>query len=140
MAHEIKINGADSEIAYSLFFENGTYQELVKAPAKKSGLQQDWPDQDGIEVDMTANKYQSKPVALPAVIYAQSEAELLLKYNAFVTGVLLAPARITVDAVGLNRRFSLRYESVSNTVWNETDVTFAINLIDDFPATITPIP
>jgi len=137
--HTIDINGADPSVTYGLFFKDGTYQELLKLPTRKPGLQQDWPDEDGMEVDGDANNYDSRSLALPVAMWADNEEALLLKYQAF-GAMVLAGDPIVLDAHFLDRRYTLRYVSVSNVEWSDTLVTFTLNLMDDYPTTLAPIP
>lgn len=137
--HTIDINGTDPSATYGLFFKDGTYQELLKLPTRKPGLQQDWPDEDGIEVDGAANNYDSRPLALPVAMWADSEEALLLKYQGFGAMVLDGDP-IVLDAHFLNRRYTLRYVGVSGVVWDGSLVTFTLNLMDDYPTDLTPIP
>lgn len=137
--HTIKINEQDPSVAYGLFFKEGTYEELLKLPSRKPGLQQDWPDEDGMEVDADANHYDSRPLALPVVMSSDSDEDLLLKYQTF-GAIVLAGGPIVLDAYFLNRRYTLRYVSVSNVVWDGSLVTFTLNLMDDHPSATTPIP
>lgn len=137
--HTIEINEQNPSTAFGLFFRDGTYQELVKLPARKPGLQQNWPDEDGAEVDAGANNYESRALALPVAIHAESEESLLLKYQAF-GAMVLAGDPIVLDAYFLDRRYTLRYVDVSNVVWSDALVTFTLNLIDDYPTATTPIP
>lgn len=137
--HNFKVNGFDSA-KWNLSFEDGTYQELVKAPTKKtSPLDFDWADQHGKEVDRSYNFYESKEMSLPVFIDGVSEEEMLLKYNQFVNEVLISGMDIILSVEFLNRVFTLRYVSASNTRWYPEMVNFNIELVDDFPHLITPI-
>lgn len=136
--HRIDINGIDSEERFNAFFEDGVYRELVRLPNKKHGLMQSLPDENGTRVDTASNFYESKNMALPMAICADNEEQLLLKYMAFSkfirTGV---PIVLSVHFFGI--KYTLRYDSVTNVVWNETVVTFNLNVFDDNPTADTPI-
>jgi|SRR5690606_16274459 len=137
---DFKINGYNTS-RWNLSFEDGTLQELVKAPQKKvSPLNMNWMDQHGEEVDRSYNFYESKRMTIPVFIEGNMEAAILTKYNQFVQEVLVTGADIVLDAIFLNRRFTLRYSNTSNTRWFPEVVTFAIELIDDYPHLYTPIP
>lgn len=138
--HDFKINGFNTD-RWGLVFMTGAYQELVKAPTRKaSTLTMSWSDQDGVETDRTYNYYESKPIALQVAIKASSENELITKYNQFVQELLLTGDDIIIDVYFLERRFTLRYQAINGTVWRTGHVAFTLQLIDDYPATITPIP
>lgn len=137
--HDFKINGFDTS-RWSMFFADGTYQELVKAPTKKvSPLNFNWSDEHGEQVDRSYNFYESKMMSLPVVMHNSTELELLLKYNQFVNEVLVAGSDIMLSVSFLNRVFKLRYTSVTNVKWDNDLVTFNVELVDDYPHLITPI-
>lgn len=137
--HNFKINGFDSA-KWNLSFEDGTYQELVKAPVKKvSPLNFNWADEHGEQVDRLYNFYESKSLSLPVFIDAASEAAMLMKYNQFVNEVLVTGSDVVLSVEFFNRKYNLRYVSTSNTKWYDEVVTFNIELVDDFPHLNTPI-
>lgn len=135
--HDFAINGFDTNVKWSLAFEDGVYKVLIEAPRRKqSPLEMDWTDEDGVETDRLYNKYESKQMVLPVFITADSERALLTKYNSFVQDVILSGADIVLDVEFLNRRFTLRYIDVSDTFWSEEVVTFNLVVMDDYPGTI----
>lgn len=140
MKHGFLLNGHITD-RWGMSFSDGVYRELLQAPTKKMDpLSLSWSDQDGTEADRTYNKYESKSMSLPVFIEADSEEQLLLNYNQFVNEVLTTGQDIILDCTFLKRRFVLRYRSTSNTFWSENVVSFNIEVFDDYPATLTPIP
>lgn len=136
--HRVYINGIDSEVRFNAFFADGFYQQLIPPPDKKHGLSQDLSDENGTKVDMGSNFYKSKSMALPMVIHGKTSSELYLKFHAFSqfikTGV---PIVLSVHFFGL--KYTLRYDSVTNVIWDDTVVTFNLNVFDDNPTADTPI-
>lgn len=138
MRHDIDIDSVNSEVAYRMFFADGVYSQLKKSAEKKPGLSFVWPDENGTEVDNVANYYESRELALPCVMSAPSEELLLASFDA-LTDRLENGLPLTIDAHFLNRRYILRYSSMSNLQIDDKVATFTLNLIDDFPTAKTHI-
>lgn len=138
MNHEIDINGINSETGFNAFFEPGVYRELGMPPTKKDALMMSLPDENGTDVDLTSNYYESKSMALPMTIYGDTEVELLLKFKAF-SDFLISGVPIVLSVHFFAKKYTLRYKSVSNLEWNDTVVNFSLNVFDDNPTINTPI-
>lgn len=136
--HRIDINGIESEVGFNAFFEDGVYAELARPAEKKDSLMQNLSDQNGTDVDLEANFYESKSMALPISIYGNTQEELLLRFNAF-SDFLTSGVPIVLSVHFFGRKYTLRYKSVSNLIWNDTIVNFSLNVFNDNPTANTPI-
>jgi hypothetical protein len=83
MTGELTIDTIDIWTTYGAFLLKGGYNELMRPSKRKASLSNSWPEQDGIEVDLSAPKFEDKDVDLSFILSASSEAEWWTRYNAF---------------------------------------------------------
>lgn len=114
----------------------GAYQELVKLPKVKQGVINVWADEHGTE---RSNQlfYESRVLNIPLFIKGNTEADLLLKIEAF-KAFLVAAAEFDLKVQALNRRYKLRYSEANNFNFNKTICAFTIVVFDDYPQLNTP--
>ena len=60
MTGKLYINGRDAFTDFGVFVHDGAYNELVSFPAMKDVTFNDWPEEDGVEVDLSAPRLDSK--------------------------------------------------------------------------------
>ena len=118
-------------------FLDGVYSELIKFPETKEDLVNDWKDQHGEEVDLTARCYKSRVIALRILISGNNKQDYLAKKQALID--LVAVGRFNLKAHAINRQFDLRYLSASAEKDYGNHGEVVLNVKDDYPQLNTPI-
>ena len=85
MTGEVTIDTIDIWTQYGAFLLKGSFDDLLKQPKRKASLTNNWPELDGLEIDLTAPKYEAKDADLTFMISASSESAWWTRYNAFFT-------------------------------------------------------
>lgn len=139
MAHVFKIKGADALSTYGLRFLEDVYDELLRFPKIKPGVENNWQDQHGTERDVTASYLESNEFNLKMLLHGANAVDFQSKYAAFIA-FFSTPGYFNLDVVFLNRRYRLLNRGISETrVLNNRAMEFTWQLVDDFPQTVTPI-
>ena len=126
MTGEFYVNGKDIFNTYGVFVMQGGYNGLLSYPALKKVDTNDWPEEDGIEVDLTLPVLDGKDFVI-SFGFVGSEAD----FSAFC-GLLENSAYI--DAVILGRGYRLRLLSYSDMTQVNGDLhSFSVRFSDDFP-------
>ena len=60
MKNLLFIDGRDAYVEYGIFVEQYGYKQLIQFPSFKKLESTDWPEEDGIEVDLTATKLDTR--------------------------------------------------------------------------------
>lgn len=60
MTGKLYIDGLDAFVSYGVFVQDGGYAELVQWPALKKVDSNDWPEDDGIDADLSNPRLESK--------------------------------------------------------------------------------
>ena len=144
--NEIFINDKDAWLEWNLLMTEGTYQALLEAPERKSGIEHNWLDEPGTEREDVAGIPSSRQVSIPCFIIGSDLAEATQKYFEFVHYILMAGYFI-LDVPPLGLQFKLLYQNITNlkkeTKTGEIVYTFTLVVNDDFPffdvKQITPI-
>ena len=67
MKANIYIDGVDARAAFGVWVVRGGYNDLLAYPAMKEPAANDWPEHDGLEVDLKAPKLQPLTVGIDCV-------------------------------------------------------------------------
>ena len=67
MKTNIYIDGTDARAAFGVWVVRGGYNDLLAYPAMKEPAANDWPEHDGLEVDLKAPKLQPLTVGIDCV-------------------------------------------------------------------------
>ncbi|TZF81821.1 hypothetical protein FW774_17345 [Pedobacter sp. BS3] len=137
MAHLFKINNVDAA-TYGLMFLQGTYKELLKLAKRKPGVETNWNDENGTERDDEQTVFESRILNIPVLLKGNDTADYIAKLQAFKELIETA-GYFNFKAYGINRQYTLLYSDVSNWQDYGSIASFNLVLIDDYPATITPI-
>lgn len=113
MTGEVTIDTIDIWTTYGTFLLHGSYDGLMRPPKRKVSLSNNWPEQNGIEIDLTVPKYESKEAELSFILSASSEAEWWTRYNAFFTLLKLSGER-SLFVKELNKTFLVYYIEVTS--------------------------
>jgi len=126
MVGKLYIDGKDAYLEYGVFVEQYGYKELIQFASFKKLDITDWPDEDGIEVDLTEPKLDTRTLKIQFCIVNVRYAEDL--FNELAIG-----SYHTFEFRELGRTYTLRMTS------NGTFKSFirlgklTISFADDFP-------
>lgn len=121
------IDGVDIYSAFGAFVVRGGYNGLLSFPHLKAVDTNDWPDEDGIETDLTNPVLDTKEFIVSFA--AKTEAGALALIHSLTTGG--AYKYFTFNEIG---KFALlRLLSQSAMQVNNGLVLFSLQLADDFP-------
>jgi hypothetical protein len=86
------IDGKDVWNNYGLIVESGS-DGFLEYPAAKQGISHDWPDQHGVDVDLSKRFLQSRDISLRCGIIAVDANDFWAKYRALISDLMLPNAR-----------------------------------------------
>lgn len=101
----------------------GGLESLFVFPAIKAPEANDWPEQDGIEVDLDDINLSAKEVTLTFL------ADSYPDFMEFIT----QPGYRTIRVTKLGREWKLRYSSQSSNKWYKESSAFSLRFIEDDP-------
>jgi len=93
MTGEVTIDSVDIWTTYGAFLLKGSYDSLMRPPKRKVSLSNNWPEQNGLEIDLTLPRYESKEVELSFILSAGNEAQWWTRYNAFFAALMATGER-----------------------------------------------
>lgn len=99
--------------AYGIFIERGGSDDFISFPDRRTPDQNDWPDEDGLDVDLTDCYFDAKRVRVNYVIIAETETVFKSHLNSFET-LHFATGLRSVFVKEFNRTFSLRFVGFPN--------------------------
>ncbi len=109
MSFEIENKVAST--AFGLFFQRGTWSELLKLPTPKERAYHDWADEHGKDYDTTSPTYfQSIQYSIKCYLKSKSFTDLQNQRDALLK-VLSKPEGFNLRVDALGRSFSLRFIS-----------------------------
>ena len=127
MIGKLYIDGADAYANYKIFVANNGYNELVSYPPLKDVDFNDWHEEDGIEVDLSNPKLDSKEFAIK---FCYNGDEYLM---GLFMKTLSDKAYHTFYFSEIGRTYRLRLISESSLKIVKTMRLFSLNFADDFP-------
>lgn len=127
MTGRLIIDGQDAFSAYGVYVTFGGHNELVSYPALKDVDANDWPDQHGIDPDL------SKPVLnLKESSISFANRGPASGFHAFLSAIT-DEAYHTFNFASIQRSFSLRYVGCSSYDVHDGLGLFTLKMADDFP-------
>jgi hypothetical protein len=112
--------------AYGAFIVKGGYDELLLFPPLKKPEMVDWPDENGIDVDLTAPRLEAREVQIPFVLGSEDP-------SSFVSFLERAGYRVVYIPI-LGEIFPLRYVSASSLALYKGLSSITIRMAqDDYP-------
>lgn len=105
------IDGADLWTNFKVGIESGS-DDFLKMPKRKSSIQHDWSDENGLDVDLSRAFFEAKNIELKCHIIADNEADFWSNYNKFL-GVLAKPGNRRLTVTELGRDFYVYYTECS---------------------------
>lgn len=115
------IDGEDMYLRFGAVFISGGYDDILTFPALKDPDKNDWPEEDGVEVDLSDPKLSSKEITLDFF------AEDAFGFVDFVSKPEYHVFRIS----SLGREWKLRLSSqTDNSVWIDS-TKFSLKFVED---------
>ena len=111
MKNNLYIDGTDAFTRFGVFIAEGGHNEVVAFPALKAPeVSNDWAEYDGIEVDLSDPKLDTKELEIKSRDSAGYVTELLadgkvLEGESFRMGMGLSSANFTIQTIGNKVRF-----------------------------------
>lgn len=109
MTGEVTIDTIDIWTQYGAFIVKGGFDDLLKPARRKASLTNNWPEQNGVEIDLTAPRYEAKDADVTFIISASSESAWWARYNAFVSQLQQAGER-SLYIKELSKTFAVYYK------------------------------
>jgi hypothetical protein len=97
---------------YGVFLEDGT-TEFLRFPERKESITNDWPDQMGIDIDLSTPTYKEREITIQCALIADNEADWWTKYNAFRVALMGSGKRMFYIAE-LSRSYQVIYVKCSS--------------------------
>ncbi len=133
------IDNIDIYDRYGVVIRKDGYKDLLTFPALKEPGKNDWPEEDGVEVDLDSPRLQTKTVTLPFV--AKNPFFEVNDFIAFIT----KPGYRTIRIPTLGKEWKIRMNSQTENKIHPKATNFSLQFIDDAPTgarmkTYTPVP
>lgn len=127
MSGKLFVDGKDVYKQFGIYVPDGGWSSLIAFPPLKTCEQNDWQEEDGVEIDLSEPVLNSREVSLTFAI-----SNVFSRYNDFIE--LLSDGSYHVfDCAVIGRRFTLRLVSQSNREYAVTFGRETLKFADDFP-------
>lgn len=120
------IDGIDIYARYGVVITDGGYNDLLCFPALKEPERNDWPEEDGIEVDLDAPALEAKEVTVSFAVNGPDAGDFIF--------MISQPGYHTLRITELAREWRLRLLTQTACKDYSQAVTFSLKFADDFPA------
>lgn len=127
MTGKLIIDGVDIYATYNAFITEGGYENLIEFPELKDVEKNDWPEEDGIEVDLSDPKLATKEFNISMAF--TGGADKMHDFIKFIT----TGANHVWNFTQIGRTYTLRYLSSSDITNVGGLRTKTIKLADDKP-------
>lgn len=126
MIGKLYIDGSDAFLEYGIFVERYGYQLLLKAPTFKNTDTTEWPEYDGVEVDLINPILDGRTLSIPFCITRRDSVFEL--YDALSDGIYHDFYFPEID-----KSYMLRLIGSSQLSFNVNLGNITLNFADDFP-------
>jgi hypothetical protein len=127
MTGRLIIDGQDAFSTYGAYVTFGGYNELISYPALKDVDANDWPDQHGLDPDLSNPVLNLKESSISFANRGPASG-----FHAFLSAIT-DEAYHTFNLASIQRSFSLRYVGCSSYDVHDGLGLFALKMADDFP-------
>ncbi|WP_443945612.1 hypothetical protein ACJVDH_00440 [Pedobacter sp. AW1-32] len=111
MAYKYTLGGVDLE-SIGVLVESGS-ADFLKLPDMKDPYKYEWPDKNGVDVDLDNPVFKEKEITLNLAIVAYSEDEFWRNYNAFLN-LIKTPGTKRMYVGDLGRSFFVYYNKMNS--------------------------
>lgn len=127
MRNNCYIDGISTWDKFGVWVTKGGYSDLLTFPALVDPEKNDWPEEDGIEVDLAEPKIQAKEITIS---FLASKADIdVCDFIAFIS----APGYHTLRVPALNREWRLRLSTQTKNVRYRNACDFSLTFVEDVP-------
>ena len=127
MTGKLYIDGVDIYLLYGIFVTQNGYNELIAYPPLKTVESNDWQEDDGIEVDLSAPALDTRELTIRFAYHGN-----IGKFNSFIE-LLSDGAYHDFNFADIGRIYRLRLVSQSNMSRTCDLHVLALRFADDFP-------
>ena len=113
MTGDVTIDTIDIWTTYGAFLLKGSYDSLMRPAKRKASLSNNWPEENGLEIDLTVPKFEAKDADLSFILSASNETEWWTRYNAFFALLKTAGER-SLYVAELNKTVMIYYQEVTS--------------------------
>jgi len=107
------IDGIDLFTTFGMIIEEGS-ADFLKYPPKKAGIEHDWMDANGREVDLSRIFFDQREGVLNMAIFATTEDEFWTRHNQFISQMIQPGThRLTLKSHG-ERSYYIYYKECNN--------------------------
>lgn len=132
------IDDQDSQVIFGLTFLRGTYKALQKFPEPKPGVENDWEDENGTDRDLTDRQFKTRSLSIPVLLEGDDENDFEDKLQTFREYITTC-GYFNLKVLEKNRQYTLLYANISEYNEYSDHAAFTLELLDDYPHTISPI-
>ena len=126
MTDNCYIDGQSTRLRFGVWITRGGYSDLLAFPALKEPEENDWPEEDGVEVDLSDPRLQPKEVSITFFAHTNVGATDFVAF-------LATPGYRTLRIPSLGRQWRLRLaEQPANRVY-PTATSFTLKFVEDVP-------
>ena len=126
MTGQVIIDTVDIWTSYGAFLLNGSYDGLLMPAKRKASINNNWTDQNGLDIDLDSPKYESKEAELSFILSASNETEWWNRYNAFFT-LLKSAGERSLFVKELNKTFLVYY--IETTTYEQLTTIKAVSKV-----------
>lgn len=120
------IDGQNAYDAFGVWIVKGGYKDLLKFPAMTEPEKNDWPEEDGVEVDLSDPKLEKKEIGISFLASRDIYVGEFLEH-------LSASGYHTFRIPSLEREWALRLDSQKTCRIYSEATDFSLNFIEDQP-------
>lgn len=126
MTGKFHIDGEDAYADYGVYVTSGSYESLLSFPPLKSIDSNDWPEEDGVEADLTEPKLNTREFALKFAANNKAGADDFFD-------IISDEAYHTFNFTEVGRTYKLRLVSQKNLSIVRNAKLFDLQFANDFP-------
>lgn len=110
-----KINNIDLQTVFGVSLRPGGSESFLQLPKRKSSLEHNWPERDGIDIDLTEPTFEARDFRLKCLLMAsgatltEARDNFWLLYNGLFTE-LSQPGHLDLFLGDYNKTFTLYYQ------------------------------
>lgn len=122
------IDGISTQSRFGVWVTKGGYKDLLTFPALADPDKNDWPEEDGIEVDLSEPRLQEKEISIS---FLANDPDIdVCDFIAFIS----TPGYHVLRVPALDREWRLRLSTQTKNKRYQNACDFALTFVEDMPA------